>query len=645
METTQNQWAAASYPCDVTRLDAATEIGEEPRGPRHARRAATPWWARRLAVAAWVLLSYQLLSTIILWPLIARGITTNLPFGTDAVLDSWGYSWLPHALTNWLNPFVTDYVNFPHQVNLLANTTQLALALVEWPITAVAGPTASFNLACLVAPTLSAAAMYLLARTVTDRRLVAWFGGLLYGFSAYMLTALGSFHFQLFFVPIPPLLFLALHHLVAVRRLSAWKLGLGIAGLLVAQFFISTEVLMTTVIMVAVTGALATMFCHRQVADGWRYIATTLGVGAAATFALLAWPAWIALAGPGRISGLVILTPQAYRDDLAGPIFPTTTQAIAPARAAQISSHFASAVSENYSYLGIPLLVATIVGMLVLWRSKAIIIAAIVSILAFILSLGGALVVAGTPTQGAIGTEATGTWLPGRLLEKLPLFENVIPSRWALFTTIGVALILTALIDKIAARRSSRARTRIGIAGAVALCVIVAVPLLPRLPLGEASISIDYALPAHMDKLVSSTIPEGDAAITFPYPTGDNFMRPVTWQAAMDFPFKMPAGYFRVPQGPDHKVGFDPVYGYGFSSYPAQVLVQLERGSPPAFTPTMRQAFVSPLNRWGVRWLVADVAGTPKHKATRLYLAFLLGKPVATKGTISIYAVPSVSPR
>ena len=120
-----------------------------------------------------MLLSYQALSTIILWPLISRGISTNLPFGTDAVLDSWGYSWLPHALTNWLNPFVTDYVNFPNEVNLLANTTQLALALVEWPITAIAGPTASFNVACLVAPTLSAAAMYLLARTITDRRLIA----------------------------------------------------------------------------------------------------------------------------------------------------------------------------------------------------------------------------------------------------------------------------------------------------------------------------------------------------------------------------------------------------------------------------------------------------------------------------------------
>ena len=588
-----------------------------------------------------MLLSYQALSTIILWPLISRGISTNLPFGTDAVLDSWGYSWLPHALTNWLNPFVTDYVNFPNEVNLLANTTQLALALVEWPITAIAGPTASFNVACLVAPTLSAAAMYLLARTITDRRLIAWVGGLLYGFSAYMLTALGSFHFQLFFVPIPPLLFLALHHLVTIQRMRPWKLGLCIAGLLVVQFFISTEVLMTTVIMVALAGIAALLLCPRRILDGWRYVMTALGIGAAATAALLGWPAWIALAGPGRISGLVILTPQAYRADLAGPIFPTTTQAIAPARAAEISSHFASAVSENYSYLGIPLLLATVVGMVLLWRNRTVVVASVISVVAFVLSLGGGLVVAGTPSQGSIGTEATGSWLPGRLLEKLPLFENVIPSRWALFTSIGVALIFAALLDRIATVRASRRSTRAGIAAAIVLSVVVAIPLLPRQPLGEASISIDYALPAHMERLVNSTIPHGDAAITFPYPTGDNFMRPVTWQAAMDFPFKMPAGYFRVPQGPEHKVGFDPIYGYGFSSYPAQVLVGLERGTPPAFTPGVRLAFLAPLNKWGVTWVVADLSGSTNVKATRYYLALLLGLPVATKGPVSIYKVPS----
>ena len=588
-----------------------------------------------------MLLSYQALSTIILWPLISRGISTNLPFGTDAVLDSWGYSWLPHALTNWLNPFVTDYVNFPNEVNLLANTTQLALALVEWPITAIAGPTASFNVACLVAPTLSAAAMYLLARTITDRRLIAWVGGLLYGFSAYMLTALGSFHFQLFFVPIPPLLFLALHPLVTIQRMRPWKLGLCIAGLLVVQFFISTEVLMTTVIMVALAGIAALLLCPRRILDGWRYVMTALGIGAAATAALLGWPAWIALAGPGRISGLVILTPQAYRADLAGPIFPTTTQAIAPARAAEISSHFASAVSENYSYLGIPLLLATVVGMVLLWRNRTVVVASVISVVAFVLSLGGGLVVAGTPSQGSIGTEATGSWLPGRLLEKLPLFENVIPSRWALFTSIGVALIFAALLDRIATVRASRRSTRAGIAAAIVLSVVVAIPLLPRLPLGEASISIDYALPAHMERLVNSTIPHGDAAITFPYPTGDNFMRPVTWQAAMDFPFKMPAGYFRVPQGPEHKVGFDPIYGYGFSSYPAQVLVGLERGTPPAFTPGVRLAFLAPLNKWGVTWVVADLSGSTNVKATRYYLALLLGLPVATKGPVSIYKVPS----
>ena len=624
----------------MTVTDTEPTDGTKARGPRHVRRPTTRWWAHRWSIAIWVLLPYQVLSLIVLWPLVARGITTHLPFGTDAVLDSWGYSWLPHAVTHWMNPFVTDYVNFPGQVNLLANTTQLALALVEWPLTALAGPTASFNVACLAAPTLSAAAMYLLARTVTERRLIAWAGGLLYGFSGYMLTALGSFHFQLFFVPIPPLLFLALHHLVAVRRQRPWMLGLGIAGLVVIQFFISTEVLMMTAVMVAGAGLCALALCWHQIITSWRYILSALGTAAGATISLLAWPAWIAIAGPGHISGLVILTPQAYRADLLGPIFPTIAQAIAPARPAAIASHFATASSENYSYLGIPLLLVTVLGMIVLWRNRTVVVAGIVAVAAFILSLGGALVIAGTPTQGSVGNIATGTWMPGRLLEQLPLFENIIPSRWALFTSIGVALIAVALLDRMVTSLPLPGAARV--TAAVALVVMVVVPLLPRLPLGEASLSIEYKLPKHMQQLVANTIPHGAAVISYPYPTGGNFMRPVTWQAAMDFPFKMPAGYFRVPQGSSQTVGFDPVYGYGFSSYPAQVLVQLEAGTPPSPSANLREAFLAPLHTWGVRWLLAGIGPGQHRRTTNRYLEHLLGQPVAHNGGVWIYRVPQL---
>jgi len=120
-------------------------------------------------------------------------------------------------------------------------------------------------------------------------------------------------------------------------------------------------------------------------------------------------------------------------------------------------------------------------------------------------------------------------------------------------------------------------------------------------------------------------------------------MRPVTWQAAMGFPFKMPAGYFRVPQGRAETVGFDPVYGYGYSSYPAQVLVQLEASSPPALSDSTRTAFLAPLNRWGVHWLVADAPRGSHRRATHRYLDLLLGHPaVAHDGGVWIYRIPSL---
>ena len=586
-----------------------------------------------------ILASYQVLSTIVLWPLITRGFASSLPFGTDAVLDSWGYSWLPYAITHGQNPFFTTYVNFPDGVNLLANTTQLALALVEWPVTAVFGPIASFNLACLVAPTLSAGAMYLLCSAVTKRRILAWLGGLLYGFSAYEMTSLGSFHFQLFFAPSPPLLFLALHELLSRRRPRPWVLGLGIAGLVIAQFFISTELLLMTAIMVAGAAVLGAALTWRATIAAWRYLVVSIGTAAGASVIALAYPLWMAMAGPGHVKGLVILTPQAYRADLLGIPYPTTTQAIAPSHVAEITQHFATAVSENYSYLGIPLLLVVLVGAVVLRKSRTVIVAMAVAIVGWVLSLGGGLAVAGLPSMGATGTEATGTWIPGRLIEALPLLENIIPSRWALFTAIAASVVFVALVDRILGEPGTP-RGALRPVAVAAISIACVVPLIPRLPLGEAAMSTPYNVPAHLKKLAAQVIPNGAGVITYPYPTVTNNIAPVIWQSSMGFPFKIPAAYFRVPQGPTGEVAFDPIYGYGYSSYPAQVLYQLGTGAPPPYSESLRLAFLQPLNDAGIHWLAAEITGAPDQAGAKAYLVSLLGRPVAHKGDVSIFKVP-----
>ncbi len=606
---------------------------------RHARAAHEPStrdgsWHRPALRAIGVLGSYLVLSVVLLWPLLTKGFTTNLPVGADAVLDSWGFSWLPFAIVHGQNPFFTTFVGYPGGVNLLANTTQLGLAFVEWPVTAAFGPIASFNLACLLAPVLTGGSTYLLARRFSERWLVAWVAGLFFGFSSYELVALSSFHFQLVFVPLVPLFFLALHELLVRRRCSPLRLGLGIAALVIGQFFISTEVLVMTTIFLGVATVVSLPFAWRALLDASRYVIVTLVTAAVTSIVVLAYPLAMTLRGQGRVSGLEILTPQAYRADLLGPLFPTVGQWIAPAHAASIAAHFASASSENYSYLGIPLALVLVVGTVALFRRRLVLVTGISAAVAFILSLGGALAVAGLPASTQ-GTVAIGTWLPGRLIESLPLLENVIPSRFAIFTALGSALVLAAVLEALAGTQPPTSWPRR--VGCVAIVVACALPLIPALPLSEAEHSVRYHTPPGFSSIIEHHVQNESPIITYPYPTGAD-MSAVRNQQALGFPYKMPAGYFRVPQGPAHAVAFDSTYGYGFANLPGEVLFDLQTGHAQPITIDLQLAFIKQLHEWGITRLVATLQGPSASEQGR-YLSTLLGPPVAHKGVTYLFAV------
>ena len=88
------------------------------------------------------------------------------------------------------------------------------------PITKVFGPVVTFNIALRLAPAVSASSMCLVLRRWTRWWPAAFFGGLLYGFSASMDAHLN--YLFLTFAPLPPLIFLLVHEVV-VRQ--SWRPG------------------------------------------------------------------------------------------------------------------------------------------------------------------------------------------------------------------------------------------------------------------------------------------------------------------------------------------------------------------------------------------------------------------------------------
>lgn len=632
--------ASASLTVDLPSETEEQSVRAADKAGRHAPSGSPSRLRRRLELVALIYLPYFILSLLLFIPLLRRGFSTRLPAGADSVLDTWGFQWLPHGLTTGTNPFFTTVINYPHGVNLLANTTQLGLALVEWPITALFGPIASFNLACLLAPSLSAGAMYLLARTITTNRFVAWLVGLAFGFSAYEINALSNFHLQLLFIPLPPLFFLALYDLMAGRRWRAVPLGLSLGALTVAQFFISTEILALTIIGLCIAAIIGLAVSWRSQASHWARLATASAVAVISAGIVLAYPAWFATLGPGSISGVETLAPQAYRADLLGPVVPSGHQLLAPRAIVAFSNHFATTPSENYSYLGIPLLLAVIAAGILLWRRRMVIVALGTAAVTFLLSLGGAFTVSGTPRLSRDLTQAVGAWGPERLLAGVPLIANIVPSRFALITAMGALVALGAVLDLLHRRLLGHAPWMrvLAVGGLAALCIV---PMLPRLPLGELNRSIRYpSPPAGMASLLDGRVPVGAPITTFPYPwAGD--MSPLLWQTGLGFRFAMPSGYFRVPGGSARHVAFSGTYGYGRPTFVGEVLTSLEMpGRAMPLTPDLRAQFLDQLHAWHCHWLLASFSAHHVNQQA-FYLSALLGEtPTASTGHLALFAVP-----
>jgi hypothetical protein len=420
--------AAVTGPAGVTgaarsRSDAAGRIPERLR----ARRATA------LVVGA-----YLVGAVTVWWNAWSNHPTTTTQFGGDQAANVWYLAWATYALRHGVDPFFTTFANHPFGVNLVANTSCLLLGVAVSPVTVLFGPVASFNTVMTLSLVASALAAYALVHRFVRWRFAAFVGGLLYGFGPFAIAEAYGGHQMLVFAAFPPLILLVWHEIAVRQRRSARSMGVVLALLLVGQFFVSSEVLVSTVLIAAVA-TVATAVVDRQALRG------KLGG------VLLAYPAWYALEGQGAIHGPIQLVPEAYRADLLGPIVPDLHQRIAPAHLAAIADKFANSTTENGSYLGVTLLLVLLVGTVVLWRRSAVVrVAALTGTGAFVLSLGSALAIERTPDD-----PPTGIPLPDAVLAHLPLVTNGVPSRFAEYAALFAGLLLAVVLEAVYVRVGS----------------------------------------------------------------------------------------------------------------------------------------------------------------------------------------------
>jgi len=483
-----------------------------------------PGWTPSAAILAF----YTGLAFALFAPVWAHANTVLIGNQVDSSPHTWFVAWAPFAITHGQNLLSTSWLGAPNGANIAWNTPVFALGLATWPVNAIAGPVVAFNLVMTLGPALTAFFTSLAIRRYVTSRWAAAIGGLLVGFSPYLIAHEAAGHSNQVTVLTVPLLLLLFDSLLVRQRRSPWLLGLFLGALAAVQVYITEEVLAGEAVM-AVAGLLLLAVLAGR---GRRTVITRrlppALLAAAPVFLLLTAPLlWTQFVGPQHLSGQVRASNK-YVTDLANFVVPTRLQALAPHSA--LTQQFTGNLGEWTAYLGLPLIAAALAVTFWQWRRPLVRWAAAMAVVAAILSLGPSLHVAGHDTHLP---------LPWRLLGHLPLLNSALPARLTLYMFLAVGLLLAIGIDAILHSQPRALRAL----GAIGLALITAT-LAPALPLA----SRPTAIPPFFTSATVQQIPHGSTAYILPSVNPEVML----WQVASNWRFRMIGGWYLGPDSRGH---------------------------------------------------------------------------------------------
>ena len=570
------------------------------------RRAAPPM----LALAGFLALAVWLLGST--W----RSPTTRTLGGAlgDPGVFTWFLRWTPFAVGRHISPFYSDWLNHPAGVNLMWNTWVPLPGLLLAPLTHAFGPVLSLNVLLTLAYGLSAWSAYLAIHRYVPNHGAAAAGGLVYGFSPVMIGH--AHHPNLVLVFLLPWLFVLVDEVVVRQRWSPVWLGAVLGLVAAAQLLIGEELLVATGLLAAVLVVVLAVMCPREVPGRAGSAAAAVAVSLL-VFAPLAYlPLKAQLTGPARVHSDI--TPEARgSSDLLAVITPNRLSAIAPESAIRLGDRF---TGTKEAYLGVPILLVALAVLVARWGSLVVRAGFAMLAVCLLLSLGARLRVGGRPT---------GVPLPWTAVEGVPLVQNMVPSRLAVFTALFAGLLLAAALDGLWSGGGWALR---GLAVLTVLVVLAA--LAPPEPFRARPV---VATPPFFSGGAVRALPRDGVALVVPFPRRGRTNVAMVWQAQAGMWFKMPGGYF---------VGPDPGGGTRHDAPPTTtsvVLNRIQRGRrPPELTPALRRK----ISRDFASWRVASVVLGPmdNREAMRGFLSDLLGRPPASTGGVAVWPDAAVAP-
>jgi hypothetical protein len=431
---------------------------------------------------------------------------------TDPQIFVWSFAWWPHALLHGLNPIYTHQIWAPGGFNLAWATSVPGLAFAFAPLTLLFGPVLAYNVASILMPALAAWTAFLLARHLTRAFWPSFAAGWIFGFSSYLMAAelTHVFSAAVFLLPVAALSVLRF----VEERTTRLRFALEMAAILAGQLLISTEILFTLTLALA-AGLLLAALLVKPTPPRLRHVLLPLA-GAYALAAAVTYPFVYYLATgkeshppPGA---------QNFSADLLNFVLPTKAT-FGGWWTGGLAEHFPGNDVERGAYLGLPLLAIVV---LFAWQGRR--------------TGGGRLLLA---LFALAVLAAFGSWLtvdghrvvdlPWNLVDALPLFENVMPVRSAVYAFLAAA-VMTALW----AASSARPRWL-----RIVLPLLAIASLLPNLTWHVWGRKPDVPR-LFTTPMYKSCIARGQNVLLLPFGTlGDSMM----WQARTNYWFRDAGGY------------------------------------------------------------------------------------------------------
>jgi hypothetical protein len=542
-----------------------------------------------LAAAAWL--------THGLWPDPATRVLALNP--ADQTLIEWFLA-VDTRLLLGDHGFLTDRLNAPDGVNLLANASSPALGFLLAPVTLTLGAPVSFALLTAGSLAGTATGWYLLfSRTVNAHRATAAAGGALCGFAPAMVSQSNS-HWHMAAQWLVPAIVWSVVRLARAAAADDYRRivtsGLWLAGLVVAQYLLGAEVLyLTALTLVLLTVAYAALRPRwaRRVAPGF---AAGMAVATGAATMLLAYPLWMQLAGPGSVPNGPFQTAYFSADLASWPAFSPLTVAGTGAAA-----ELATGPAEYNTFLGWPLLL--VAAACVVWlRNRPLVLAATaVAAVMAVLSLGPELVV---------DQHRTGVTLPYRALLGRPVIDAALPQRYALPVVPLLATILVLALERL---RTAPRRARLAGTVAIGLALLMLFPT--PLPAEDRPPVPAFIAEGHWRDCTDP----GGVLVPVPLPTPRD-PEPMRWAAAANAEFGLPEGFFIGPYASGGRASVGT-----FKRPTSRLLADIAAtGEVPPITPEHRGQAARDLAFWGAGCVVLR-PGQRYEEQLRSALKELLG--------------------